>query len=152
MDYDSVNLEILRMARELVVNEYTDQRAEMHNKWLVESEHLWRTQRLRLPYPTIPSPPTEKDILEIANTLMKFVMKPTETTVVEDPLIIEEILPIEEEPPCPMPIEEEPPVKELPLPDPKPLPEEPAIPANTSSGRVLPRVLQKLDEMKRNLF
>lgn len=140
MDYDSVNLEILRMARQLVLNDYTDRRAEMHNKWLVESEHLWRSQRLRLAYPTIPTPPTEKDILEIANNLMKFVSKETEQ-LVEEP----EEPPVKEEP-------EEPPFKELPLPDPIPLPEEPIVQHETNSGRVLPRVLQRLEDMKRNLF
>lgn len=71
-DQSSINLEILRMARELVINEYTDRRAEVHNKWLVEAEHLWRSQRLRVAYPTIPPYPTEYDIVERAERLMKF--------------------------------------------------------------------------------
>lgn len=144
MNYDAVNLELLRIARELVVNEYTDRRAEMHNKWLVESEHLWRTQRLRLAYPTIPSPPRESDILEVAKKLMEFVSKEAdppkeELPVVEQVVAVEEV-PVIEEPPLPEP--------EVPLPEPKYLPE----PVSEPQGRVLPRVLQKLEDMKRNLF
>lgn len=70
-------LEILRMARELVINEHTDRRAEMHNQWLTESSELWRTRRIRLAYPPIPPYPNENDIIARAKTLMDFVGKTT---------------------------------------------------------------------------
>lgn len=70
---EDINLELIRIARELVLNEYTDNRAKTHNKWLVESDFLWRTQRLRLVYPDIPPHPTEEDIIRKAKTLMTFV-------------------------------------------------------------------------------
>lgn len=69
----STNLELLRMARELVINEYIDRRAQDHNKWLIESDHLWRTQRLRLAYPDFPPYPNEHDIIERAKRLSEFV-------------------------------------------------------------------------------
>ena len=69
---DSKNLEILRMARELVINEHTDRRAEMHNQWLAESNELWRTRRIRLAYPSIPPYPTENDIIARAQVLLDF--------------------------------------------------------------------------------
>jgi len=68
-------LEILRMARELVINEHTDRRAEMHNQWLTESSELWRTRRIRLAYPPIPPYPTENDIIARARVLLDFVEK-----------------------------------------------------------------------------
>jgi hypothetical protein len=70
-------LEILRMARELVINEHTDRRAEMHNQWLTESSELWRTRRIRLAYPPIPPYPNENDIIARAKALMDFVGKTT---------------------------------------------------------------------------
>lgn len=67
-------LEILRMARELVINEYTDRRAQDHNEWLYESERLWATRRMKLKYPIIPPYPTEQDIIERAQILLKFLV------------------------------------------------------------------------------
>jgi hypothetical protein len=70
--YDPVALEILKMARELVINEYTDKRAQDHNKWLANSELLWKTNKVRLPYPDIPPYPTEIEIVKRAQVLMDF--------------------------------------------------------------------------------
>jgi hypothetical protein len=73
MFQDKNYLEILKIARDLVINEHTDRRAELHNKWLVDSERLWRTSKLKLPYPPIPPYPTESDIVKRAKTLIEFV-------------------------------------------------------------------------------
>lgn len=72
-DFDDARLEILRIARELVVGEYNNRRAETHNQWLVESDRLWKASRVRLAYPPIPPFPTEADILLRAQSLMEFV-------------------------------------------------------------------------------
>jgi hypothetical protein len=84
------------MARELVINEHTDRRAEMHNQWLTESSELWRTRRIRLAYPPIPPYPTENDIIARARVLLEFVEKsPTvaDTTVpvVENVPLVSEV-------------------------------------------------------------
>jgi hypothetical protein len=70
--YDPIALEILKMARELVLNEYTDKRAQDHNKWLADFEVVWKNNRIRLPYPDIPPYPTEKEIVRRAQVLMDF--------------------------------------------------------------------------------
>jgi hypothetical protein len=70
---DEKRLEILKMARELVINEHTDRRAELHNQWLVQSERMWAMHRQRVPYPSIPPYPTEEIILERAILLLRFV-------------------------------------------------------------------------------
>lgn len=69
---DLINLEILKIARELVINDHTDRRANLHNRWLIESDKLWRTKRMKLAYPEIPPYPTEKEILDRARTLIDF--------------------------------------------------------------------------------
>jgi hypothetical protein len=80
--YDPIALEILKMARELVLNEYTDRRAQDHNKWLADFESVWKNTRVRLPYPDIPPYPTETEIVKRAQTLMDFIHDNyTQTTV-----------------------------------------------------------------------
>ena len=72
MKKQAVAFEVLKMARELVLNEHTDRRAQLHNSWLVESQNLWASQRTRLAYPEIPAYPTEAEILARAERLMNF--------------------------------------------------------------------------------
>jgi hypothetical protein len=81
---DSIRFELLKMSRELVISEYNNQRADLHNQWIVESDKIWRTQRLRVAYPPIPPFPTEVDIIKRAKLLMDFVGVETPTTPSED--------------------------------------------------------------------
>ena len=87
--FELANLEILKMARDLVINEYTDRRAEMHNKWLIESDHLWQTQKLRLSYPSIPPYPTEHEILARAQVLLDFIKTNQTLARVQEPKLAE---------------------------------------------------------------
>lgn len=98
MDRESINFEILRIAKELVINEYVDRRAHVHNQWLVESDHLWKSQRLRLAYPPIPPYPTEKEVVERAKTLLAFLNSPqgmpNPVTTVNPPDVVEDVAPV----------------------------------------------------------
>ena len=82
-------LELLRMAKEMVINEHIDRRAELHNKWVSESESVWSLRRQRLPYPSIPPYPTEQDILARAKSLLDFIdsQKTSETSIEPEPKI-----------------------------------------------------------------
>jgi hypothetical protein len=160
MDYDSVNFEILKITRELVINEYTDRRAEQHNKWLVESEHLWRTQRLRLAYPTIPPYPTEEDIIRRAKLLIEFVQKEeSKKDVVDTTLTTQEIVELEEQEAQLVQAEN---VKEL-VEDARIVKDEVSTEKTSGSepdvnleqetgytGRILPSVLKKIEDLKNN--
>lgn len=81
MSNDSIptNLEILRMAREIVHNEYIDAKAQLHNKWLADSDALWRTSRVRLVYPPFPPYPTEDVIVARAKVLKNFLISNQES-------------------------------------------------------------------------
>ena len=68
----SVKLEILRMAREIVNNEYVDKRAQDHNKWLADSEKL-SSRGIKIPYPDIPPYPDEAVVIAKAKSLLGFV-------------------------------------------------------------------------------
>jgi hypothetical protein len=91
------------MARELVINDHTDRRAEMHNQWLTESNELWRTRRIRLAYPPIPPYPTENDIIARARVLLDFVEK--SPAVADTPVpVVENVPPVSETKPMDVPV------------------------------------------------
>lgn len=69
-------LEIIKMARELLNEEYINRRAQDHNKWLVESDRIWKLHRINLPYPPFASYPTDEEIVAKATVLYEFVNKP----------------------------------------------------------------------------
>ena len=73
MTRDEIYLEVLRLASQLLINQYTDKRANLHNKWLVDSDELWRIRKLKLAYPPIPPYPTDEEICFCANKLLRFV-------------------------------------------------------------------------------
>lgn len=77
------NLEILKMAREIVHNEYIDAKAQLHNKWLVDADLLWRSTRTRLVYPPFPPYPTEEVIVARAKVLRDFLANGKEEVNIE---------------------------------------------------------------------
>lgn len=80
-DESRYRLEILKMARELLNEEYINRRAEDHNKWLAECDVVWRTKGIKLPYPPFAPYPSEAEILAKAASLYNFVEeKPKATT------------------------------------------------------------------------
>ena len=83
MDQDK-RMEILRMAQNIVTTQYTDKRAQDHNKWLAESEYMWKNKGIRIPYPNFPAMPSEADILERAQEMIKFVEGPEPAKYVEE--------------------------------------------------------------------
>lgn len=103
----SVKLEVLRMAREIVNNEYIDKRAQDHNKWLADSEKL-ASRGIKIPYPDIPPYPDESVVISKARSLLGFIG-------IDD---IEDVQPIKRD----LPIE----VKREPEPPPPPPPPPPA--------------------------
>lgn len=70
------NAELLKIASDIVMSEYLTRKNDIHEKWIVESLYLWQTQGTRLSYPQLPPYPTDKDILEKAKSLVKFLNTP----------------------------------------------------------------------------
>lgn len=75
LEYAKHRMEVLRMARQMLNEEYINKRAEDHNKWLAESDVAWRTKGIKLPYPPFVPYPTEAQVLAKAQELIKFVVK-----------------------------------------------------------------------------
>lgn len=84
-------LELLKMARELLNEEYINRRAEDHNKWVADCDVARSKNELRVPYPPFAPYPSETEIVAKAVTLYNFVK----------PVYVEEIeaTPVEEEDP-----------------------------------------------------
>lgn len=73
MTREEIHLEVLKLAQQLVTNQYIDQRAGLHNEWVAQSDELWRTRRMKLAYPPIPPYPTSNDVCNCAIRLLNFV-------------------------------------------------------------------------------
>lgn len=71
-DIKYTKIELIKMARELVINEYLDRRSQDHNKWVSDAEQVWKTQGKRLAYPSFPIYPSELDIIKKAKSLQEF--------------------------------------------------------------------------------
>ena len=76
-------LELLKMARDLLNENYINKRAEDHNKWVVENDAMWRTWRRQAPYPPFAEYPTDEDIVKAARNLYKFIYEEDSTETVE---------------------------------------------------------------------
>lgn len=64
-------LELLKLARKQLNEEYFTRRAQIHQQWQIDSQATWINKGVMLPYPPIESLPEEQDIvaraLEIYN-------------------------------------------------------------------------------------
>lgn len=95
LDDTKHRLELLKIARELLNEEYINRRAQDHNKWLAESDVVWKTTRTKLPYPPFAAYPTDEEIVSKATRLYSFVnsgasaTNPAETHTVEPPPVAE---------------------------------------------------------------
>jgi hypothetical protein len=78
--------QLLTTARKLLNEEYQRQRSEQYTKWQSESNHLWISKGIMLPYPSSFGYPTEEEVvaraLELYNTQNN---KPVSNTGVELP-------------------------------------------------------------------
>lgn len=70
------NVELLKIASDIVMSEYLSRKNDIHEKWIIESLYLWQTQNTRLAYPTLPPYPTDRDILDKAKSLVDFLNTP----------------------------------------------------------------------------
>lgn len=97
-------LELLRMAKDMLFNEYIDRKAQLHNKWLAEADVAWKTRRVRIPYPAFPPYPDNDMIIAKVIQLERFLVsqgkeeKPAEVKQEEVKLVVEtvEAKPVEE--------------------------------------------------------
>ena len=69
---DSNRLEIIGIARELVLSEYYQRCSKIHNEWAVQSDIAWTSKGVHIQYPHTPEFPNEQEILTRAQSLLDF--------------------------------------------------------------------------------
>ena len=82
-------LELLKLARNLLNEEYVKARADEYSQWVRDCDAAWREQGIKLPYPALPPMPSESDVVARAlklynyvNAAEKPVLSTAETSVV----------------------------------------------------------------------
>ncbi len=88
-DFEKIKqrFELLKMARELLNDEYINKRAEDHNKWVAENEENWRTKHRSLPYPPFTEYPTDEEIVRTASNLYNFIYGQSPGNIGPEPII-----------------------------------------------------------------
>lgn len=89
--------ELIKMARELLNEEYINKRAEDHNKWVAENEESWRTRRRNIPYPPFAQYPTDEEVVRTASNLYNFIYGTNTSVTPAENIEPEEIRAVDEE-------------------------------------------------------
>ena len=66
-------MEMLKLARHLLNDEFLKQRASAYTQWTTDSDHAWKTQGVKLPFPPVPAMPSEADVVARALQLYNHV-------------------------------------------------------------------------------
>jgi hypothetical protein len=91
LEFTKHRMEILRMARQMLNEQYINRRAEDHNRWLAEADQAWKNKGIRLPYPPFAPYPTEEQVLAKAQELLKFVLVQEEQAAEEKAEIVSDV-------------------------------------------------------------
>lgn len=73
-DNSTLRFQVLKLAHEILHNDYVDQKAQIHNAWSHQAQIVWKTGGVKIPYPTFPPYPSDEQILSKANSLLLFVL------------------------------------------------------------------------------
>lgn len=149
LEYAKHRMEVLRMARQLLNEEYINRRAEDHNKWLADSDVAWRTKGIKLPYPPFAPYPTEAQILAKAKELIGFVVKEEDIDKVLPPTVVEQ--PVAPPPVTPIITVPEPEVPHAP-PQEAPKPETGTLGMTSVTEPAVPSIENKPETKKRSFW
>lgn len=110
LEINPTNLELIKLAKELAYNDYNNRKAELHNRWLAESDMAWRKNRVKVAYPTIPNFPDEDEILDRARKLIEFLDTHRPDLVPKEETVHDNVEPVETPPKeeVPQPVVEQP--------------------------------------------
>jgi hypothetical protein len=68
----TLHIEVLKIARDLLMDEYVELVNQLEQRWSAESALYWRAQQVIVDYPDLPAPPSVDRILEKAEQLLAF--------------------------------------------------------------------------------
>ena len=72
MNDTTLHIEVLKIARDLLMDEYVELVNQLEQRWSAESALYWRAQQVIVDYPALPAPPSVDRILEKAEQLLTF--------------------------------------------------------------------------------
>ena len=72
MNDTTLHIEVLKIARDLLMDEYVELVNQLEQRWAAESALYWRAQQIIVDYPGLPAPPSVDRILEKAEQLLAF--------------------------------------------------------------------------------
>jgi hypothetical protein len=81
LEINKQRAQLLTTARNLLNEEYQKKRSEQYTKWQSESNHLWISKGIMLPYPSSFGYPTEEEVVAKALELYNAQIKSTNTGV-----------------------------------------------------------------------
>lgn len=73
---DLNTLRVISLVRDMTLKDYHDKRAWLHDRWLKDSELLWKTNKIVLSYPDMPNYPTEAEIVSAAKEIIEMMKNP----------------------------------------------------------------------------
>lgn len=76
-------LELLKLARHMLNEQYLKDRASAYVQWSAESDRAWKEQGVKLPFPPTPPMPSEADIVAKALDLYNHINTPTQEVAQE---------------------------------------------------------------------
>jgi len=79
-------IELIKKARQLLNQEYIEQRAKDYTNWETACNIAWKTSGTKLPFPSIPPMPTEEDVVARALVLYNEMYPPVVSPPVEEPM------------------------------------------------------------------
>jgi outer membrane biosynthesis protein TonB len=78
-------LELLKLARHMVNEQYLKDRAGAYVQWSTDSDRVWKEQGIKLPFPPTPPMPSEADVVAKALDLYNHINTPKTEAVVPEP-------------------------------------------------------------------
>jgi hypothetical protein len=72
MNDTNLHVEVLKIARDLLMDEYVELVNQSEQRWEAESRLRWEAEKVIVPYPDLPAPPTVDIILKTAQMLLSF--------------------------------------------------------------------------------
>jgi hypothetical protein len=105
-------LQLLKKAKDMLLTEYTEKKAQMHDKWSSDADVVWKTRGMTLAYPSFPPYPDNSMIVQKAMELEKSLVKDTEPVPDIQPIPEKAIVVIEPEIEKPIVVEQQPKIEQ----------------------------------------
>jgi hypothetical protein len=92
---DLNTLRAITVVRELALRDYHEKRAWLHDRWVKDSESIWKSNKVILSYPDLPPYPSEAELFAAAREVIELMKNPVTDSDIksaEDMLAKQEVL------------------------------------------------------------